>query len=212
MRALSFIALLLANSVAVTALGADLTKLDRTINKEPAYQGQPKYCLLVFGPEATVRAWLVIDSTVLYVDRSCNGDLTGPGKQVDITPMVKPGARGVQVSAGNITEPDGKTTHTQLVVGRYINMNLSIRVAGKRPWYAGYHSNDLQFADRPQDAPIIHFGGPLTLALTDHPFHQPKFSPGKVGRLEVFIGSPGLGKSTFAMFKANELPLKATWV
>jgi len=38
--------------------GADLTKIDRSIKKEPAYQGEPKYCLLVFGPEAKTRIWL----------------------------------------------------------------------------------------------------------------------------------------------------------
>ena len=37
---------------------ADLTKIERTIAKEPKYQGKPKYCLLVFGPEAKFRVWL----------------------------------------------------------------------------------------------------------------------------------------------------------
>jgi len=59
MRMLSFIsALLLASTPAVNAWGADLTKIDRTIAKEPAYQSRtPKYGLLVFGPEAKSRAW-----------------------------------------------------------------------------------------------------------------------------------------------------------
>ena len=62
MRMLSFIfALLLASGTAGTGRGADLTKIDRTINKEPAYRGKPKYCLLVFGTEAKFRVWLVRD-------------------------------------------------------------------------------------------------------------------------------------------------------
>ena len=52
---------------AVTARGADLTKIDRKIAKEPAYQNEPKYCLLVFGPEAKTRVWLVLDNDTLYV-------------------------------------------------------------------------------------------------------------------------------------------------
>src|SRR5579884_1450394 len=53
----------------------DLRKIDRTIRKEPAYQTKsPKYCLLVFGPEARSKAWLVLDGDTLYVDRHCNGD------------------------------------------------------------------------------------------------------------------------------------------
>ena len=40
---------------------ADLSKVDRTIKKEPVYQSKPKYCLLVFGPKADTRVWLVLD-------------------------------------------------------------------------------------------------------------------------------------------------------
>ena len=47
----------------------DLSKIDRTIAKEPVYQSKNvKYCLLVFGPEAKHRVWLVHDGEVLYVD------------------------------------------------------------------------------------------------------------------------------------------------
>jgi hypothetical protein len=61
---------------AAPVLATDLTKIDRTIAKEPAYQSKPKYCLLVFGPAAKTRVWLVLDGDVLYVDRNGNGDLT----------------------------------------------------------------------------------------------------------------------------------------
>jgi hypothetical protein len=62
---------------------ADLTKIERSIAKEPGYQsGTPEYCLLVFGPEAKTRVWLVRDGDTLYVDRNGNGDLTEPGEKV----------------------------------------------------------------------------------------------------------------------------------
>jgi hypothetical protein len=51
----------------VPAHAPDLSRIDCTIKKEPAYQGKPKYCLLVLGPEARARVWLVLDD-VLYVD------------------------------------------------------------------------------------------------------------------------------------------------
>jgi hypothetical protein len=61
----------------------DLTKVDRGIAKEPKYQNQPRYALLVFGPKANSRAWLVMDGEdVLYVDRNGNGDLTEEGERV----------------------------------------------------------------------------------------------------------------------------------
>jgi hypothetical protein len=89
MRILSLVfTLLVVGNTAVTAWGADLTKIDRKIAKEPVYQNKPKYCLIVFGPEAKFRAWLVRDGKVLYVDTKGNGDLTEPGqrKQLDETP------------------------------------------------------------------------------------------------------------------------------
>src|SRR5262249_8163956 len=64
------------------AFAADLTKVDRTIVREPAYQSTPRYCLLVFGPEARTRVWLVQDGATLYVDRNGNGDLTEAGEKV----------------------------------------------------------------------------------------------------------------------------------
>jgi hypothetical protein len=65
------------------AAAADLTKIERSIRKEPVYQSKtPRYCLLVFGPEARARVWLVLDGKRLFVDRNGNGDLTDDGEPV----------------------------------------------------------------------------------------------------------------------------------
>src|SRR5262249_36787222 len=72
---------------------ADLTKIDRTIAKEPAYKGQTKYCLMVFGPEANFRTWLVIDDEALYVDRNGNGDLTENSKRIPRTKFINGAVR-----------------------------------------------------------------------------------------------------------------------
>src|SRR5260370_28421990 len=62
---------------------ADQVKIDRSIGKEPVYKSKaPKYGLLVFGPEAKDRVWLVLDGDTLYVDRNGNGDLTDPGEKI----------------------------------------------------------------------------------------------------------------------------------
>ena len=63
----------------------DLTNVDRTIAREPDYQSQPYYALLVFGPQAKQRSWLVIDGdSIAYIDRNGNGDLTDAGERVDL--------------------------------------------------------------------------------------------------------------------------------
>src|SRR5438045_4509225 len=85
------------------ARAADLAAIDRSIAKEPAYQTKtPKYCLLVFGPEAKARMWLVLDGKVLYVDRKGDGDLTGAEKRVEVKP------KGNVFITGPLSLADGK--------------------------------------------------------------------------------------------------------
>jgi hypothetical protein len=71
----------LAAGQPVKAPPIDLTKVERAIRKEPPYKTKsPRYCLLVFGPKADYRVWLVLDGDTLFVDRNGNGDLTEAGK------------------------------------------------------------------------------------------------------------------------------------
>jgi hypothetical protein len=59
----------------------------------------------------------------------------------------------------------------------------------------------LQFADRPQDAPIIHFGGPLTLTT----MQRQTIRRGKSGYVRMGLGTPGLGAGTFAFTHYDKL-------
>jgi hypothetical protein len=109
--------LLLVGSTAVTACGADLTKIDRTIAKEPAYKPKPKYCLLVFGPEAKTRVWLVLDGDTLYVDRNGNGDLTEKGERFVLALDEYERKRGQRVwKVGDIAALGAKVQYTDLQV------------------------------------------------------------------------------------------------
>ena len=99
------------------ASAPDLTKIDRSIRKEPAYRTKsPKYCLLVFGLEAKTRVWLVLDEDTLYVDRDGDGDLTGADERVTV-PEFKPGDGPFhegerEIELGSVK--DGELTHTGL--------------------------------------------------------------------------------------------------
>jgi hypothetical protein len=207
-----------------TPLGgaADLAKIDRKIAKEPTYQTKsPRYCLLVFGPEAKTRIWLVQDGDVLYVDRNGNGDLTEEGERV--TSKQKDIA---WFEAGDIR--DGSLTHTGLSVIR-TNATLDgigsakeferIKGLGPDPWVwtvrikaerpaeddrplpkqIGYVVNGdgtgwLSFGNRPENAPIIHFNGPWTLELQDLKQH---LLLGQKSNLQIGVGTPGLEPGTF---------------
>ena len=77
--------LVIARTAAAAESPVDLAKIDRKIAREPEYENQPHYALLVFGPEGKHRTWLVIDGeSVAYVDRNGNGDLTELGERVDL--------------------------------------------------------------------------------------------------------------------------------
>jgi hypothetical protein len=178
----------------------DLTKIDRTIKKEPAYQSEtPKYCLLVLGPTAKTRVWMVIDGGTLYIDRNRNGDLTDKGESVK-----REKGDQIRFDAGDVLDADGKTKHTTVTVmqnqeeGQTINFVLAA-VGGKYLFGAGLDSaGALQFGDKPENAPVIHLGGKLQMGLFTES-GEPELIRDKDGEeLRAWVGTPGLGKGTFA--------------
>jgi hypothetical protein len=178
---------------------SDLAKIDRTIFKEPIYQTKPKYCLLVLGPEARTRIWLVQDGDILYVDRNGNGDLTETGESV------KSDGRREKFEIGTIVEANGKTKHTDLVMHRYERgMQIEMKIEGKRKQFTGYglqpEQPSLQFGDSPRSAPIVHFNGPLVVRPRPG---LPVLQPGQDNPVHVELGTPGLGQATFVFFYSH---------
>jgi hypothetical protein len=191
------------------ASAGDLAKLDRTIKKEPAYTGNPKYCLLVFGPEAKNRVWLVLDGDTLFVDRNCNGDLTDPGERLTPTDFKKvvisvpqdppPMERDFEI--GDIVEEGTKARHTSLKVNhrRWRDQNdygASVLVNGKHAQVVG-----IPFSERPSNAPIAYFNGPLTMGRWGR---LPSLRPGGTIRLHFVVGIKGLG--TFTTINYEPIP------
>src|SRR5262249_30054469 len=99
-------------------------QIDRTIAKEPAYRtSDPRYGLLVFGPDGKDRVWLVSDGDVLYVDRNGSGDLTDPADKVaaEARPGVDPEVMGRTFEVGDIKI--GGRVHKNL---RVVSMSLGL--------------------------------------------------------------------------------------
>ena len=170
----------------IAARATDLAKIDRTIAQEPVYEHKPKYCLLVFGPEAKTRVWLVVDGDVLYVDRNGNGDLTERNERVSWT--------GRTCEAGDLTCVPGKGGHTALRLRKYGPViELSVWLDGNLYSIGHQELDPLVFADRASDAPVAHLGGPQSIALC-------YYWPGAQQPLKLFVrvGTPGLGQGVFA--------------
>jgi hypothetical protein len=187
---------LVALAAAAPALAVDLNAIDRSLVKEPAYQTRlPKYCLLVFAPEAKARVWLVLDGDDLYVDRDGTGDVTAPGKRV----AGKRSGRWLEFHAGPV-DTQGKPRDLRLRVrgfdpadGKCTGMILTLD--GKRRQYVGFdEANPFRFAQRPAQAPIIHLEGPLSMQLYGEPV---TLIAGREADLNISIGTPGIGRGSF---------------
>jgi hypothetical protein len=148
---------LLALLASITpARAVDYAKIDRTIAREPAYQSKsPQYGLLLFGPEAKLRVWVVLDGETIFIDRNGDGDLTGKDKCFKLA------------NCGNIeiSDPGGKTRYLITAIGRFedgkpprphLDVNVDVKGLVEYRQYCG-----VQMRDSPRDAAIAHFHGPL---------------------------------------------------
>jgi hypothetical protein len=164
----------------------------------------------------------VLDGDTLYVDRNGNRDLTEEGERFVLTLDEYDRKRGLRIwKVGDIATSDGKVRYTDLQVseiseaakvtalGTGHGISVNVPFAGHRvlQGVGGFvyprHGFRLQFADRVQDAPIVHFGGPLQMI-----FLQPqRLTRGmKVGvpyEIEARVGTPGLGKDTAALINED---------
>ncbi|SRR5579883_25789 len=181
------------------------TRTESRLVKQPAYQSkEPRYCLLVLGPEAAKRIWLVLDGNTLFADLNGNGDITEPDEQVKADSYNDPGghfrvdfpaAKGwpkhrlevfLQESSLFGQEKDGPFTVSLILSWtRY-------RVFGA--W--GDETGPLVFARSPQDAPVIHMDGRLQMGFE---CHLPLIKKAKdTYELNVGVGTKGVGKGSFA--------------
>jgi len=204
----------------------DLSRIDRRIAREPAYQSkQPLYGLYVFGPEAKTRVWAVLDTSqpngsdydVLYFDRNADGDLTGEGERVQ---GKKEGAR-VTFDIGTFTDPVCGQRHTQVAIsyqpGPDGMIMLSMRWCDSvsiRGGYAPKPGPYTQFAASPADAPVLWpaADGPLSFQFwTVEPL-----AIGKSDDVRVFLGHQGCGPNTFCAvpdtFLPKHVPVLATLI
>jgi hypothetical protein len=211
----------------------DLSRIKRTIVKEPAYRSKPKYCLLVFGHEARSRIWLVLDGETLYVDRNGNGDLTEKDERAEKLKEADAKLQQTCLYMRNVPVPKGKATIelNQIIYDKLrnnypVSVSLSkIARPGDLQRAGSFLHQSLAFADRPQDAPILHFDGPrqMQLAYIEPPprdvladirhvlkfgqAREPVLTRGQDGcELYATMGTPGLGKGSFVAHAHDGLP------
>jgi hypothetical protein len=221
--------------LASASVAADLAKVERTLVKEPAYKTRPKYCLLVFGPEARTRVWLVQDGDTLFVDRNGNGDLTEAGERVaaKVNKRVALDEGVYDFEAGEIA--DGALVHKALrcsifKIDHLADQDENVKaLLSEHPGARGFMVDCdieipgckgagidgrveqgtsfrdlcglLQFAEKPDAAPVIHFGGQWQIGFYD----RPQLVVGRQKQLTLVVGTPGVGPGTTALVGYEEL-------
>ena len=215
---------------------ADLSKVERTIRKEPNYRTKPKYCLLVFGPQANTRVWVVLDGDTLYVDRNGNGDLTDDGEPVagkksDLhndeytfkVGDIRDGARlhkEFRVHVSNLKRLADLSESVEAFVAKNpkaqgFNIAVEVEIPGWKGSAAGGRVEQhtflldvngvLQFADKPAEAPILHFGGPWQITFFSS---RPRLVIGRESDTILAVGTPGVGPGSTTWVEYDVIPEK----
>ncbi len=151
----------------------DLDRVDRGLKREPDYVGKPRYCLLVFGPQAATKVWLVLDGDTLYADLDADGEIGEEGER--FMPQNRRDLKGIdgplrdwKYQLGDVVPPGDGVRHTRFEITAYRSGDetlchvLYLWVNGTVQQYAGWGPI---FEPRREDAPIIHFGGPVICRL-----------------------------------------------
>lgn len=169
------IAAVAASSGQALADGVDLSKVDRSIRREPVWKsGEPQYCLFVVTAER--RVWFVVDGEDLYLDINGNGDLTDPGEKLPALELTSEQRRAARNSSRwripDIQGADGEPLITNIQID--LDQNRGAAIGSKFVYFDSPYRRHVftrpTFAAKPADAPILYPTGPVQLEVKVKPF------------------------------------------
>ena len=181
----------------------DLSKLPRRISP-PKDVFSPKYCCLVFGERAERIVWLALAGDALFVDKNSDGDFDDADEKSaakkgeekfnstylagDLAiAKLDPAELKVRISPAPKNKP-GKLTTVSVRIRR--EGAFSMDQDGRFYCFANEDdSGRLVFSAKPDDAPIIHFGGPWVLKLRE----QLSIASGRSAQADVCVSTIGVG-------------------
>ena len=199
-------ALIAATICPTTSALAEPPTIQHRLRREPAYAVKPEYCLLLFGPEEKFAVWLVTAGEAFFADTNGDGDLTQPKKRIysegnsRVLSFVDASGNFMRLPVpenervylvGDVFDPSTRTWYNVTVrrSGRlktatfeiFVNVQQQLRLMGKLP----------RFGERPTDAPVLHFDGPLKVQLFRSPGHFTRGAECKLG-VSIVTKYPGV--------------------
>lgn len=219
-------------SAMAVAREADLSKVDRSIRKEPVWaSGKPQYCLFVmlkgdawdyvipgepqYGMSvinAERRVWFVVDGDDLYMDVNENGDLTDPGEKLPRLELSDKERREAKIYSRwripDIKGTDGEPMITNIQIDR--NTEKGAALGAKVVYFSAPARREAYttttFADRPADAPILHVTGPYRLSLAVRRSHLPaNRAVANDFHVDGHVYVDGLGRGTRFLLESSNL-------
>ncbi len=159
---------------------------------------KPRYCWLVFGPEAKTRVLLWLKGEALFIEREAEDNLKGPAKRLT--------SRWDIFKDVTLTDPDGETTY---VISRISPSRerriVSVDIKGPLD-YQQYC--DIGLSDDPQKAPLAHFHGPLKVQPAriggQLPPHLALRRGDKGTDFEVYVGTVDATKGCWTVVESEQ--------
>jgi len=223
---LLFLALLQAPQ-ATPFVEVDFARVDRTLEKEPHYVGEPRYGLFVLDPAGRFACWAVFDKStpesehydVLYFDRDGDRDLTEVGERFtsDWSEERAKAGLGIELKVGDVPVPGTALTHTKLRFGTVMKQDkpgfwFQMRWNGEEEVSGGYAPagpGTTIYAATPAEAPILRPAplGELTFALYTWGEERVELAAGAEEELYVMVGKRGSSPDSIAVMSETFLDL-----
>jgi hypothetical protein len=153
----------------------------------------------------------------LYVDRNGNGDLTEADERIEALVHeyeefsrlggVRPSkTRMLEFSVGALKDKKGNLyKDVKITVQWFMGSKRPCFVEMTSPGIGGQRAEiGLVFAERPEDAPVLHFGGPLTMRFALGSVHG--LSLTEEFSLQAEVGTPGRGPNSFVSLSNASFP------
>ena len=203
------------NPKAMPIVAVNLSKIDRSIGKEPEYRSaHQEYCILAMNAEATGVIWLVRDGADMYVDLNGNGDLTEDGEKfVGVYNADAKGFRKLSLFIYPNKKIFGSTIRQIHLQSPYGQIGWNLEAQFNVAKHSEYSTRPIQPSRSARHAPVVQLNGPIS--VVPHLAHELeselrlmtsiKYTRGQTYPLMLLVGNMGVGKGAQVHCESREL-------
>ena len=202
----------------------DLRQIHRSLAAEPSYASTcPGYAAIVFGDNTADVRWLVLDDDHAYFDRDGDRQLNESDEKVTASNIQKLGENSLfsesrefvieNVHVGDIQLQRMVILQLRVATSELDSQPADLQFLARRPNLGGMIKLTMNntkwiaspmFGTSTESAPVVHFGGPLTINVEEPFASNPVLK--RDTDLRLSLGTQGDGQNAFAFQSNTELP------